>query len=232
MSTLRKRSDEPELMDNPNIDRLLLEKNLAELDFFNRYSGGHQITLGGVKMLTTKQKLYSIADIGCGSGDTMKFIADWARKQNVRIKFIGVDFNVHAIRFLKKNCIGYPEISGIAMDYIDFLKTTLPADIYICSLFCHHLDDARLVELFRYFRRATEGFVINDIQRSLPAYYSAWVLTRLLNGSALSKNDGPLSVLRAFKKHELENLLLKAGHHNFSVQRKWPFRFRVVVRNI
>jgi hypothetical protein len=73
--------------------------------------------------------------------------------------------------------------------------------------------------------------VINDLQRNPLAYYGVWFLTRLLNGSALAKHDGPVSVLRAFKRREIETLIQRAGLMDFSIQWKWAFRYLVVVKN-
>jgi hypothetical protein len=96
-------------------------------------------------------------------------------------------------------------------------------------LFCHHLNDEELVKLFRDFNQyAKSGFVINDLQRNRLVYSGVWLITRILNGSSLSKNDGPISVLRAFKRVELNYLLKKAQVKNYSIKRKWAFRFLVV----
>lgn len=220
-----------EMMDDPDVDSRLLKKNLKELDILNRYMGGHAVTLGGVKKLLDKRKLYTIVDLGCGSGDTLKYLARWVRWKKVRARFIGVDANEHTILYLKEKCIGYPEITGVVKDYDTFLKTSPVADIYLCSLFCHHLNDAQLVELFRSLRRAKNGFVINDLRRSALAYYCTWLFTRLFNGTELSKNDGPVSVLRAFKRKELEHLLWEAGCTHVTIKKRWLFRFLVVVRS-
>jgi hypothetical protein len=97
-----------------------------------------------------------------------------------------------------------------------------------CSLFCHHLKDRELVELFEYMKAAPIGFVINDLHRHWLAYYSIKFLTRILNGSVLVKNDAPISVLRGFKKVELVRLLEEAGVKNFEIKWKWAFRFMVL----
>jgi hypothetical protein len=132
---------------------------------------------------------------------------------------------------MKIHCADYPEIIGITSDYKDFLDRSKSIDIVICSLFCHHLNDYELVNLFNYFMQHLKtGFIINDLQRNRFAYYSAWIFPHLLNGSSLAKNDGPISVLRAFKSHEFKYLLNKAGIENFSMQKKWAFRFLIVVK--
>lgn len=231
MSTKFKyRSNEKELLDETNIQQDLLFKNLRELDILNRTTGGHAISLKGIKQLATDSaKTYHIVDLGCGSGDSMRAYADWARKNNFKVQLTGVDMNADVIEYLKKHCSTYPEITGITADYQDFLDRNSSVDIVHCSLFCHHLNEDELLKMFTYFsEKVTTGFVINDLQRNWLAYYSAWVFTRLFNGTILAKNDGPVSVLRAFKASELKHLLGKANIKNYVIQKKRFFRFLIV----
>ena len=75
---------------------------------------------------------------------------------------------------------------------------------------------------------AKVGFIINDLQRHWFAYYSIKFLTRLLNGSTLVKNDAPLSVLRGFRKEELNVLLESASVKQYSIKWEWAFRYLIV----
>ncbi|MFW5832456.1 MAG: hypothetical protein ACOCVA_09380, partial [Prolixibacteraceae bacterium] len=114
-------------------------------------------------------------------------------------------------------------------DYDSFLNLDRQIDIVHCSLFCHHLTDDELVRLLKKMNSAVRtGFVINDLQRNRMAYFGAKIMTTLLNGSSLSKNDGPVSVLRGFKQQELNALMKKAGINNFSIHRRRGFRFLVI----
>lgn len=224
------RSHEKELIDENNIQQVLLFKNLRELDILNRTTGGHAITLKGIKQLITDHtKIYHIVDLGCGSGDSLRAIADWAKENNFYVRLTGVDMNANVIEYLKKHCSPYPEITGINTDYQEFLNRNTSVDIVHCSLFCHHLRDEELINLFTYFsKKVTTGFVINDLQRNWLAYYSAWIFTRIFNGTILAKNDGPVSVLRAFKVNELKYLLGKANIKNYIIQKKRLFRLLIV----
>jgi SAM-dependent methyltransferase len=224
------RSEEKELLDKSNILRWLLYKNLRELDFFNRTTGGYTISLKGIKQLITDhQKIYHVVDLGCGNGGTLKTIADWARSNNYRVRLTGVDMNANAIDYLKIHCADYPEITGIPVDYLDYLNENEVIDIVHCSLFCHHLDDDELLRLFIYFRQHVKvGFIINDLLRNWLAYYCVWLFTRLSNGTVLAKNDGPVSVLRGFKSGELSYLFHKANIRNYSTKNEWLFRFLIV----
>jgi 2-polyprenyl-3-methyl-5-hydroxy-6-metoxy-1,4-benzoquinol methylase len=224
------RSYELELLDAPNIQKELLFKNLRELDTVNRLLGGHSITLAGIKkLITDKNKTYRIVDIGCGGGDAMKQIANWASANKFKVELIGVDMNADAIQFMNDSCKAYPSITGVVSDYRDYLKSNTTIDIVHCSLFCHHLKDDELIELFQYLNKyARVGFLINDLQRHWFAYYSIWFLTRLLNGSTLVKNDAPLSVLRGFRKNELKILFEKSEVKNATIKWKWAFRYLVL----
>jgi SAM-dependent methyltransferase len=224
------RSDEKELLDESNILRSLLYKNLSELDTLNRTTGGHTNSLKGIKQLITDHdKIYHVVDLGCGSGDALKAIADWARLNNFSVRLTGVDMNVNAIDYLKIHCVDYPEINGVTADYQDYLDKNELIDIVHCSLFCHHLNDDELLRLFIYFRQHIKtGFVINDLHRNWLAYYSAWFFTRLLNGTELAKNDGPISVLRGFKSGELVYLLNKANIVDYSIRKEWAFRYLII----
>ncbi len=224
------RSFEKELLDEPYIPKALLFQNLRELDVVNRTLGGNSVSIKGIKKLVKdKTKIYTIADIGCGGGDILIHIARWARKNHFQVQLIGVDINTDAVDYVKANSEKYPEITAIACTYQDFFKNGHQVDIVHCSLFCHHLNDVELTELLRQVKQhAATGFIINDLHRHWFAYYSIKFLTRLLNGSSLVKNDAPLSVLRGFKKAELQAFVSAAGIMNAKIKWKWAFRYLVL----
>src|SRR5690606_20336869 len=99
----------------------------------------------------------------------------------------------------------------------------------ISSLFTHHFKDDALVALFRsLMRQARFGVIINDLHRHWLAYYSIKVIVKCLSRSPMGQHDGPVSVLRAFRKKELIHLLRKAGIHNYSIKWMWAFRYQVI----
>jgi 2-polyprenyl-3-methyl-5-hydroxy-6-metoxy-1,4-benzoquinol methylase len=227
---LKYRSSQKELMDAPVVSKKLLIRNLLELDFLNRRLGGNIITIQGIRQLVRlKDNPYHIADLGCGSGETLKYIARWAKSQGYTVKLTGIDINKDAIELLNHKCKGYSEITGMVSDYKSFLLSAKNVDIVYCSLFCHHLTDAELAELIRLMKtKARVGFVINDLRRTWLAWFSVRIFTTVLNGSKLARHDGPVSVLRGFTQEELENLLRDQSVLNYSIQRKWAFRFLVI----
>jgi 2-polyprenyl-3-methyl-5-hydroxy-6-metoxy-1,4-benzoquinol methylase len=224
------RSHRKEMLDAPVISRKILIQNLQELDFLNRRLGGHAISLQGIKQLVRlKDKQYHIADLGCGSGDTLKRIARWARMKGYNVKLTGIDINEDAITYLEHHCRAYSEISGIKTDYRSFLETAENVDIIHCSLFCHHLTDAEITDMIRLLKsRVKLGFIINDLRRTWMAWIAVRIFTTLLNGSELARHDGPVSVLRGFTENEIKALLQNENVLNYSISRKWAFRFLVI----
>jgi SAM-dependent methyltransferase len=226
---MQKRSYEAELLDAEDIPKALLFQNLRELDIVNHYLGGHAITFAGLQKIlpSTIDKPIHIADIGCGSGDTLLEIAKKAKKQGHNFTFTGIDLKADVIEYAQEHCKEYPNITFLQADYRNMANhlPTMP-DIFICSLFCHHLTDEQLVELFVFMNKnSRRGFIINDLQRHYVAYYGIKFLTTVFNGSTLVKNDAPLSVKRGFYRAELENLLQKAGIKNYELEWKWAFRY-------
>lgn len=221
------RSFQPELMDDPDVPRDLLYKNLRELDFLNKYTLGHQLSIRALeKLLPDSNGTIHVADLGCGSGDTLKHMARWARKKQIDAKFTGIDNNPDIIAYLRKHCKDYPEIKGIEATYQEYLSGNEEVDIYHCSLFAHHLENHELLDLFSHFNKHPRlGFVISDILRSRFAYYGSMILTTLGNGTSLARHDGPVSVLKGFRINEIKDLLARAEVSDYDLRKAMGFRF-------
>lgn len=224
------RSNEKELMDKADLDAKLLHENLSEIIIINRFTGGTSLTWKGIKKLIGNNKEeVSIADIGSGAGDLIKFLSS---KKNTNFKLYGIDIQKEAINFAKQK---YPEINEkvnwMTGDYNTFFDKGFKADIIVASLFCHHLDDEEMLSfLKKAYSAANTGIVINDLHRSPIAYYSIKFITQIFSRSPFSRNDAPLSVLRAFKSKEIEKLLQKAGIKNYTISWEWAFRYLIVIK--
>jgi 2-polyprenyl-3-methyl-5-hydroxy-6-metoxy-1,4-benzoquinol methylase len=224
-----RRAEGPELLDQPGIPAEEIQRNLYELSIINQLLGGHTITWQGFLHLAKKQNPLQVCEIGCGGGDNLKAIEKGLKRKLSGLSFIGIDINKDCIRVSEKIKWETP-VEFILSDY---KKVTFesPPDIIFCSLFCHHFKETDLVDMFQWMRQnSRSGFFINDLHRHPFAYHSIRILTRLFSRSRLVKNDAPLSVLRGFKRKELEDLLDKAGISNYTIRWKWAFRWLVIVQ--
>jgi len=219
------RTTNKELLDNTDIPFSDIAENMKELDFINRYLGGHAITLQGFKKLAGHLPgNLSVCEIGCGGGDNLKVLDQFCKKNKLKASFIGVDINPDCIAFARQR-VTAPNVQFIVSDYRLVNFGVARPDMIFSSLFCHHFSDDDLVAMLRWMKQnATKGFFINDLQRHPVAYHSIRLLTKLFSQSYLVKNDAPLSVLRGFKRQEWEHILSKSAIGDYRIEWKWAFR--------
>jgi SAM-dependent methyltransferase len=230
MPDFSKRSYKKELLDRDDIPFEDIKRNMQELDFINKWLGGHKITITGLKKLIPADRNigFVIAEIGCGGGDNLRVLKKYCEKKKIQASFIGI--NLHCIEFAKsrKENAG---IQFIASDYIKVEFENKP-DIIFTSLFCHHFTEDELKKQFQWMRmNSVTGFFINDLHRHLLAYYSIKLLTGLFSKSYLVKNDAPLSVLRGFKRREIEMLNAESKILKGQLKWQWAFRWLLIVRS-
>lgn len=230
------RSEQKELIDDLNLSNHELPKNLSEMEFFNHWLGSKTTMMDALNKIYDKYKLsitsriVSIADLGCGNGELIRSIDVWAKKFNRKVKLTGIDANPSIIHYAKK--LSNPE-SDIYYETIDiFSKTFLESqyDIVCLNNICHHFTDNQLVELISHLQKNTKfAIVINDLHRHFIAYYFIKHLSKLISLTTLAQNDGPLSVLKAFRKSELIRLISLANIHSYQIRWRWAFRWQVLI---
>jgi len=233
----KQRSRELELMDDLNLSGEALRKNLDELEIINHWLGGNKVVtnaltqiLRKVPELKTANQPLQIADIGCGGGGILRVVARWAQRQQLKVALTGIDANDFMVNYAREKCGGYPNIRIVQENIYgpDFQKRRF--DVIICSLFCHHFTSEELVTMWQQlYRQADRAVIINDLHRHPLAYYSIKWLTKLFSGSYLVKNDAPLSVLRAFRKSEIKEILTKSDINKYQLRWQWAFRWQLIM---
>jgi 2-polyprenyl-3-methyl-5-hydroxy-6-metoxy-1,4-benzoquinol methylase len=198
------------------------------LDFINTWLGGYDISLNALKKVLQKNDPKVLVDIGCGGGDTLKYIARWSDKKGYDLQLFGVD--------LKPDCTTYAvenkpnkALNFITDDYRNVHQHLPKIDILHACLFCHHLSESQIVELIQYAKKYNITLIINDLERNSIAYYAIKLLTQIFSKSYLVKNDAPLSVLRGFKKIEWKKILTEANANHYSITWKWAFRHQIII---
>lgn len=210
-----------------------MRKTLDELEIINTRLGGYKVVLNALDQLATRHKgrTLHIADIGCGGGDTLKNMARWAKHQKVPVLLTGIDANDYIVQYARKECQGYPNIEVKQFDVFSEGFAREAYDITVCSLFCHHFTDKQLVRMFRQlYQQSRLGVIINDLHRHWFAYYSIKYITALFSNSVLVRNDAPLSVSRAFKRDEIQQLVKQAGISKYSLRWMWAFRWQLLLQ--
>lgn len=228
---ISKRSDQKELIDGKGIPDTEMIRNIRELDTFNLLTGNIAITLRLLgRLVKNETKEYHLADLGCGGGEFLLRADKWSKKRDLKLRLSGIDNNATAISYLKSRLNGNESISTFQADYKTFLNSVHQnIDFIHCSLFIHHLSDSEIIDLIQAAKQRNTILIINDLKRSLVAYYAAKLLTRLFNGTKLAKNDGSVSVLRAFKKEEIISLIAKTSSRIMFLWSVPFFRYIVVI---
>jgi hypothetical protein len=226
------RSSAAEMMDDFTIEGSVLRDTLDKLETINRLLGGNSVTLKGLKKIlskSSKTKTITIVDLGCGHGDILRDVAKFGRKNSYKFKLIGIDANNAAIDYAKALSKDYPELSFETIDVFseDFKKQTY--DVVLCTLFLHHFKNNEIIPFLKStVQKASIGVIVNDLHRHKLAYY-LFKMIGLFIKNKMVREDGLTSVLRAFKRNELETILTKTGV-NFSIQWKWAFRYLWVLK--
>ena len=229
MPDFSKRSTEDEMMDDFSLGHEIIDPIMDELEVVNKLLGGYRVFFNALEKMQLRDGM-SISDWGCGGGDSLRCIAVWARKRNLNIKLIGVDATESAIEYARAKSAGYPEISYILADAMSGELQLNQFDIVISSLFTHHFKDREWIRLIQKMTScSTYAVIVNDLHRHWLAYHSIGILTSLFSRSAMVKNDSKVSVLRSFKRVELEQMLQQANCTKYTVKWMWAFRWQVII---
>ncbi|MDC6405618.1 MULTISPECIES: methyltransferase domain-containing protein [Maribacter] len=231
MMDISTRSTKKERLDDFQGSQKELDFILEDINRVNRLLGGIHITSNAVFRMFRehKQESYTILDVGCSDGDMLRKLALKARKLNIRIHFIGLDLNKDALEIARKKSVDFPEISYLNRDV--FTLDSIEVDIVITTLTLHHFSNANIpIFLERFVNMAHIGVIINDLQRSRLAYYLFKAFSVIFIKTETAKNDGLISILRGFKKKELQTFSDQVPNVQHKISWKWAFRYRWILK--
>lgn len=208
---------QPELLDSAA--PALADPNLRDLARINRWFGGHRALLAVLSRIVGRRELFTVLDVGAGSGDMGRCI----HRRFPKARVTSLDR-----RSFHLSRAEAPKVAADAFR-LPFRHGTF--DFVFCSSFLHHFPDWEAVELIAAFRPyARRALIILDLERH-PLARRFLPLTRwLLNWSNITVHDGSASVAAAFRPDELRNLARAAGAESSFVRRHWPwFRLSLVI---
>jgi ubiquinone/menaquinone biosynthesis C-methylase UbiE len=216
-----------ELLDAPVADQRLLARNLRDIRRINLMLGWTSLASKEVARMVARQHLrtFSLLDVATGSADIPKAIARWATRQQLQATIVATDISEQVLKAARTNCASLPNIrlerqNALALPYAD-----QSFDLALCSLALHHFSPDDAPTLLRELARvARDAVIVSDLQRSLPAYLGAWLLTHTLMPNRLTRHDAPASVRRAYTASEVRTLADKAGLHAAAIRTVFPFR--------
>jgi SAM-dependent methyltransferase len=217
---LQHRSMQQERMDTDCADFADYSRCLRDLSRVNIVTQTHRPTLAWLKRHATAD--FSLLDIACGHGDGLRKI----RRHYPQARLTGIDLNPWATRAATEATDPADNISFINDDAFAY-KPAEKFDFIISSQFTHHLTDDQVVSFLTWLQaNAAKGWFIGDIHRHVIPYYGFPILCRMAGWHRFVREDGQISVARAFIRAEWEALLQRAG---VDAVITWYFAFRLCV---
>lgn len=221
------RSEKLERIDTGDYTPEEYDRFLQDIRLVNRYAGDIRALKNTLLREVKKEnrREFSVLDVGAGSGELLRVVADFARRTGRKCRLYGLELNARSAQSIREESKNYPEIKAIRADAFCLPFGGDAFDYVICSLFTHHFTDENVVKILREFGRTArrQVFVI-DLHRHRIAYLSYKVFCAAFGISRLVREDGSLSVLRSFKPAELETLARKADLSDARIERHFPFR--------
>ncbi|MDY7395772.1 methyltransferase domain-containing protein [Aureibaculum sp. 2210JD6-5] len=230
----KNRSEAIEIMDDFSMEGEHLYNTLDQLATINKWLGGNHVTLNALKKILKnhpKHKKLTIVDLGCGNGDMLRIVSDYLKRNNYNFKLIGVDANSYTINYAKELSKEYPEITYLQQDIFSDEFKSLEYDLVLATLFLHHFKEDQLIELLsNQLRKAKLGVLVNDLHRHKLAYYLFKGLSLFIK-NPMVKQDGLTSILRGFKRKDLEKMS-KQLNVKSELNWKWAFRFQWILKKV
>ena len=227
------RTDLEESMDDFSMDNDGLVIALDDIARINQLLGGNSVTLDGVQHLIKdlqKDQTITIMDFGCGSGDMLRMLSKFGAENNLKFQLIGIDANEATIRHAEKCSTDFENITYLAEDIFLYDFSKLKIDIALITLTLHHFKDDEILKIMRVILNLVrKGIVVNDLQRSKLAYRLFQMIIFIFRLEKMTANDGLISILRGFKKEDLQNYSRDLGLKKYSINWKWAFRYQWII---
>ncbi len=225
---LKERSSEPELMDDPGSDSVMLESTLKQLSVINPLFTGSEKLIRRYLIKHMKQnpkEVITLLDIGAGGGDITRSIADICAKEGINIEIHALDPDKRAVDYALRNSEGYSNIKIIQGDINEYTGYRDLFDYTFANHFLHHIDDGSIKEVMKTISDISRcGFLVNEIRRSRAAYYLYTLVSSVVFRNSFAVYDGRLSIKKGFTKEEFKRLTEDLSGKEISVSSTFPWR--------
>jgi 2-polyprenyl-3-methyl-5-hydroxy-6-metoxy-1,4-benzoquinol methylase len=226
MIALRQRIRADEQMDDPALPPEIYAAVLGDLGRVNRWTLAARPTLSFLRRATKGMERFRLLDVGFGEGDMLRAVARWAKRRRIAAELVGVDLNEKSAAVARAATPAGLEVDYRTGDYRDQGEF----DLVVSSLVAHHMTDEELRTFLQWMdAHARRGWLVNDLHRHGFSYRGFPILARLLGVHRIVREDGQLSIARAFRPADWRAILAGAGIARGAARivRWFPFRLCV-----
>lgn len=200
---------------------------LREIASINRFLGDRRALRKTLLADIAKAGIdsFSILDVGAGSGQLLRTVADFAAASGKNVSAVGLDMNAAAAKVIAADSDGPDAISVVRGDAFRLPFDDGAFDYVLSSLFTHHLDDEQIVAVLREMSRvARRGIYVIDLHRHALAFVLYKIYCRAFGISRLVREDGSLSIRKGFRPAELKDAAVGSSLAKARIRRVFPFR--------
>jgi 2-polyprenyl-3-methyl-5-hydroxy-6-metoxy-1,4-benzoquinol methylase len=217
-------ASQPERMDLPQAPNAELEEDLLVLGKMNALFGSHSLIRRYARQWFKPGGKYRVLDLCTGGGDVPRMLCAWGAARNVGFQIDAVDFQPGTVEIARGLCAKWPQIrvmKGNATSY----TASEPYDAVMCSLALHHFSVEDAVKVLVVSRSVSRRYVlISDLVRTRSAQLAIWALTQFIFRTPMIREDGRVSIRRAFSFREFAELASRAGWPEFHHRKHALFR--------
>jgi SAM-dependent methyltransferase len=203
-----------ELMDEP-CSREEMRDCLRDIARTNRWTMAYRPVLDWLDTLAVAlpplTEPLRILDVGCGYGDGLRRVEQWAIAHGVAVDLTGLDLNPDAAVIAAEASPPSSSIHWISGDVFTYAPQK-PAHLVVSSLFTHHLVNDDIVRFLQWMEQhAVIGWFINDLFRAAIPYYVFRILSKLAGLHHFVQYDGPVSIRLSFVPEDWRRMCMEAG---------------------
>ena len=199
-----------------------LELNLKNRRKLDQCLGLSRLLKFFLRLWLKPGRTYRILELAAGTGDGVRAIAEWSRKQHVTVQIDALDFHPPLLDIARRQSAGFPEIAFIHADPRSFCGGET-YDVVCCLNALRSLSEE---DAARVILRATEAshdkILVAGLERNFASLPGVYFMTATLFGLPLMQSETRLSIRRSFSFGELDELAQRAGWRIYGHRRFLP----------
>lgn len=222
------RTPSEELLDDPSLPCVEMERSLRDLWLVNRIWGGSRAFERFIVESSRRaaRRRLVVLDVGAGSGHVARRLAGSLQEAQFSAQVIASDLQWRHLA-AGRRMMGRPRPPAVCADAFALPFPDRSVDWVVSTLLLHHfspVDNERLIAGLS--RVARVGFALLDLRRHLFPLIFVGVAGKLLFRSRISVADGKASVRQAYTPEEVRAFAARAVP-GAQVTKLFPFRLLV-----
>lgn len=195
-----------EFMDDPDCDPAALRRSYLAFRLVNPIVSGWGDTYRRlIRPFLSADTERTLLDVGCGGGDIARALAEYARRDGLKLRITAIDPDSRAIEVARRT--PDPAVELRQAHTADLVAEGATFDFVISNHVLHHLDADELQQLLEHSEQLAGVIAIHaDIARSRWAFLAFGAATVPLAVGSFIRHDGLASIRRSYTTAELRRV--------------------------